>query len=279
MSEKIKSKNLHKKIFLIKITYINNRFNETGFCGEWIDRISQTEINTQNKNDDNEKTKFIYKKTDKKYIYLSFIQGQNLEDDFVDYEELDDIYITDDIRAKRLFIILYDKTTDEILCNWTKSGTYSHKKYKELMFGFFGIKDPSNTIKLEPYFDVDFVNKITQLNKLTIGYTTRDQEEKLFKDNNDLPLQNITEMYGSQKLEIKLSENIKWHERQKKDLKKKLTDRSMKIHAIGHDDSGMRYAFDNTKITKNVSIIIDYANIDHENIIDQLLKIGGDNEK
>ena len=30
---------------------------------------------------------------------------------------------------------------------------------------------------------------------------------------------------------------------------------------------------------KNVSIIIDYANIDHENIIDQLLKIGGDNEK
>ena len=47
MSEKIKSKNLHKKIFLIKITYINNRFNETGFCGEWIDRISHTEINTQ----------------------------------------------------------------------------------------------------------------------------------------------------------------------------------------------------------------------------------------
>lgn len=105
MSEKIKSKNLHKKIFLIKITYINNRFNETGFCGEWIDRISHTEINTQNKNDDNEKTKFIYKKIDKKYIYLSFIQGQNLEDDFVDYEELDDVYITDDIRAKRLFII------------------------------------------------------------------------------------------------------------------------------------------------------------------------------
>lgn len=273
--KQVRSKNPNKKIFFIQLSYLNSPFLNTVECKDWIKKITNTKIGKQMILTEDENTKLLRVVNREKYLYLSFIQGQNLDEDFVEAEELIDIELPDDVRIKRLYVFMYNKVTDEILCNWPKSGKYSHKKYKELLFDFFEMDERYSKVKLIPYLSEDFVDKITTLDKLTLGYATAKQQLALFSENEDLPLQNLTEIYGNQHVEITLSQNIKFLDRQKKDLKKKLREGQLKILAIGHDDRGMKYALDNSKITRNTTIKLDYNNIDHDLIISQLLELGG----